>query len=272
MLLLNPDAKPEPDYLDRLLSTIDQGGPNESNAIGGATGRLLREPVNGQAPLIDACGMRLTPTWRHLDRASGQPDRGQHDTRELVFGATGAISLFRRAALEDVAIAGRVFDDWFHTYREDAELCFRLQERGWDVLYEPAARATHRRLVVPGRRRQLSPAVNFHSLKNRYLIRLYHQTAANFLATLPFTLFRDALALGWVLLAERDSLPAYRWLWRNRIALLDRRRLIQGRKKRSIESWFLRDHVPVTAPVDARPKQATTVEEPQASPRAGTSS
>ena len=39
------------------------------------------------------------------------------------------------------------------------------------------------------------------------------------------------------------SLPAYGWLWRNRRALLDRRRLIQGRKTRSIESWFLRSEV-----------------------------
>jgi GT2 family glycosyltransferase len=239
-LVLNPDAAPAPDYLDRLIAAAAEVEATTKRRIGAVTGRLVRTSTNGEPPLLDACGMQLTLTWRHLDRGSGRGDVGQFSRRALVFGATGAASLFRREALEDVAIGGRAFDDWFHTYREDAELCFRLQERGWDVLYEPTARAVHRRLVVPGRRRKLSSATNFHSLKNRYLIRAYHQTPANLVATLPFSLFRDVLALGWVLVGERASLPAYSWLWRNRRALLDRRRMIQGRKKRSIESWFVR--------------------------------
>jgi GT2 family glycosyltransferase len=242
-LLLNPDARPAPDYLDRLLEACasSPAARNGTRGVGAATGRLSRLASDGEPPRLDACGMRLTLTWRHLDRASGRLDRGQHATRASVFGATGAASLFRRAALEDVAIGGRVFDDWFHSFREDAELCFRLQERGWDVVYEPRAQATHRRRVAPGRRRELAPAINFHSLKNRYLLRLYHQTPRNLLATLPFTLFRDAMALGWVLLRERDSLPAYGWLWRNRSALYERRRVIQSRKTHSIEQWFVRD-------------------------------
>jgi GT2 family glycosyltransferase len=240
-LMLNPDAAPAPDYLDRLLAAVAEVEATTRHRIGAATGRLMRTPTgDGERPLLDACGMQLTFTWRHLDRGSGRADAGQFGRRALVFGATGAASLFRREAIDDVAIGGRAFDEWFHTWREDAELCFRLQERGWDVLYEPAARAVHRRLVVPGRRRKVSAATNFHSLKNRYLIRAYHQTPANMVATLPFSLYRDLLALGWVLLGERASLPAYGWLWRNRRALLERRRLIQARKTRSIEGWFLR--------------------------------
>ncbi|HVR29506.1 MAG TPA: glycosyltransferase [Thermoanaerobaculia bacterium] len=239
VLLLNPDARPAPDYLDRLLDASAAAG-NGARGVGAATGRLSRLVAGGERPRLDACGMKLTLTWRHLDRGSGRPDRGQHRTRARVFGATGAASLFRREALEDVAIDGRVFDDWFHSFREDAELCFRLQERGWDVVYEPLAAAQHRRRVAPGRRRELEPEINFHSLKNRYLLRVYHQTPANLVATLPFTLFRDLVALGYVLLRERRSLSAYGWLWRNRHALYERRRRIQGRRTRSIEPWFVR--------------------------------
>ena len=245
-LLLNPDARPRPDYLEHLLRAGGEAGAPGSRGVGAATGRLVRETAAGEPPTIDACGMRLTLTWRHLDRGSGEPDRGQHARRARVFGATGAASLFRRQALEDVAIGGRIFDDGFHSFREDAELCFRLQERGWDVVYEPRAVATHRRRVAPGRRRELAPEINFHSLKNRYLLRTYHQTPANLVATLPCTLFRDALALGYVVLRERDSLGAYRWLWRNRRALLERRRLIQARKVRSIERWFVRSEAAIT--------------------------
>jgi len=190
---------------------------------------------------LDACGMRLTSNWRHLDRGSGEVDRGQLSRPEKVFGATGAASLFRREALDDAAVDGEVFDSRFHSFREDAELCFRLRERGWEVLYEPAALAEHRRFNLPERRSALPAFVNYHSLKNRYLLRIYHQTRANLLRTLLPTLVRDLAALGWVVLRERSSLAAYGWLWRHRAELLRRRRAIQARRTVppwQVDRWF----------------------------------
>lgn len=258
VLTLNADARPAPDYAERLLARAS-GEAERGLAVGAVTGRLLRFAGEGAGDgagqgepagmggstrrTLDACGMRLVPTWRHLDRGSGEPDRGQHARPERVFGATGAASLFARRALEDVAVDGEVFDPRFHSFREDAELAFRLRERGWEVLYEPAARCDHRRRNLPERRAAMPPAVNYHSLKNRYLLRLYHQSWPNLLWTLPCTLWRDALALGHVLLRERSSLAAYRWLWRHRRELLARRRAIQARRtapRQALDRWFLR--------------------------------
>ena len=236
VLTLNADARPSPGYVTRLLARMEQSGLK----VGAVTGRLIRPSQDGPARL-DACGMRLTSTWRHLDRGSGEVDRGQLSAPERVFGATGAASLFRRSALEDVAVEGEVFDSRFHSFREDAELCFRLRERGWEVLYEPAAVCEHRRFNLPERRSQMPAFVNYHSLKNRYLLRLYHQTAGNLVRTLVPTLARDVQALGYVLLRERSSLPAYSWLWRNRADVLRRRRIIQGRRtvpSAEIDRWF----------------------------------
>lgn len=238
VLTLNADARPAPDYLDRLLSRAEA----HTGRVGAVTGRLVRPVQADGSRLLDACGMKLIPTWRHLDRGSGEPDRGQYGRPERVFGATGAASLFRRAALEDVAFApGEVFDPLFHSFREDAELAFRLQERGWDVLYEPAAVAEHRRFNLPERRSQMPAEVNCHSLKNRYLLRLYHQTGRNFARTFFPTLARDVLALGYVLLRERSSLAAYGWLWRHRAEIRSRRRLLQKRRTRpaaELDRWF----------------------------------
>ena len=239
VLLLNADARPGPDYVTRLLERAAHPGVR----AGAVTGRLVRP--DGR---LDACGMRLIPSWRHLDRGSGEEDRGQWAVPERVFGATGAASLFRREALDDVAVEGEVFDPRFHSFREDAELCFRLRERGWEVLYEPTAVAGHRRFNLPERRSGMPPAVNRHSLKNRYLLRVYHQTAGNFVRTFFPALFRDLQALGYVLLRERSSLGAYAWLWRNRRDLLRRRRLIQGRRTvpaREIDRWFFQQGAPL---------------------------
>ncbi|HSF41171.1 MAG TPA: glycosyltransferase family 2 protein, partial [Thermoanaerobaculia bacterium] len=111
----------------------------------------------------------------------------------------------------------------------------------WEVLYDPAAVAEHRRFNLPERRADLPPIVNYHSLKNRYLLRIYHQTGKNLLRTLAPTLGRDLAALGYVLLRERSSLAAYAWLWRNRADLLRRRRTIQERRTvpaAGIDKWF----------------------------------
>ncbi len=245
LLTLNADARLQPDYVRRLVARLTMPHPWP---VGAATGRLLRPVVAGEGrPRIDACGMRLTRSWRHLDRGSGKLDCGQFDRPERVFGATGAASLFRRAALADVSLAGEFFDPAFHSFREDAELAFRLHERGWEVIYEPTARAEHRRQVLPERRRALSAAVNYHSLKNRYLLRLAHQTGSNFWRFLAPTLSRDLVALAYVLTVERTSLPAYAWLWRERHALLARRRQLQARRSAAqgaVERWFQVDGLP----------------------------
>lgn len=248
VLTLNADARPTADYLQRLLagaaSPAANGGRAEfAHGVGAVTGRLVRPPAADGSRRLDACGMRLTPAWRHHDRGSGTLDRGQFARAEPVFGGTGAATLWRREALLDVAIDGEVFDERFHSFREDAELCFRLRERRWEVLYEPAAICEHRRVNLPSRRAAMPPEVNRHSLKNRYLLRLYHQTLRNLIWTLPFATLRDLQALFWVLLFERSSLPAYRWLWTHRRELLPRRRAIQSRRTAGwweVERWFLR--------------------------------
>ena len=238
ILSLNADARPAADYVERLISRMEAHPDLQVAAV---TGRLVRPPAPDGSRDLDACGMRLTRTWRHLDRGSGETDHGQWAAADRVFGATGAASLFRRAALADAAVDGEVFDPRFHSFREDAELCFRLRERGWEVLYEPAAVAEHRRFNLPERRAAMPPAVNLHSLKNRYLLRIYHQTAGNLLRTLLPTAARDLAALGYVLLRERTSFAAYTWLWRHRAELLARRRTIQRRRRLAagdLDRWF----------------------------------
>ena len=244
ILSLNPDARPRPDFLSRLVGTFTR---LREHRIGALTGRLLR-PGDGPEKTIDAAGMHLTLTWRHFDHNSGEIDHGQRPDTERVFGATGAASLFWRQALEDAALDGEIFASEFHSYREDAELCFRLRERGWEVIYEPTAIAVHSRTNLPERRRQMSVAINYHSLKNRYLLRIYHQSASNLLMTFLPAISRDLAIAAYVLVRERNSLASYRWLWNKRRWLLARRRLVQQRRlisARDLNQWFFRRRRPL---------------------------
>ncbi|HSM12994.1 MAG TPA: glycosyltransferase [Thermoanaerobaculia bacterium] len=232
-LTLNADATLDPEFVARLVERLRRSAEHRPGA---ATGRISRSEPPAR---LDACGMYLFWTWRHFDRGAGRTDRGQFARPARVFGATGAATLWVRAAVEDAAVeAGEIFDARFHTFREDAELSMRLQERGFSVLYEPAARARHRRSALPGRRSRLSALANLNSLRNRYLLRIDHQSGWNFLWTLPATLWRDAAALAWALAFERSSLAAYRWLWSHRRELVAHRRRVRGRALRSLDRWF----------------------------------
>ena len=94
----------------------------------------------------------------------------------------------------------------------------------------------------------MPPNVNMHSLKNRYLLRLYHQGGANLLLTGVPTLLRDLAALAYVLVLERSSLQAYRWLWQHRREILHRRREIRARRTvedSAINRWFFRGSLPL---------------------------
>jgi GT2 family glycosyltransferase len=243
VLSLNPDARPAPDAIEELVR-CHRELHGSAFPVAAVTGRLVRPAVGGEPPRLDACGMRLRPSWRHLDRGSDEVDRGQYQHREEVFGGTGAATLYLLEALRDCALGDAAFDADFHSFREDAELCFRFRERGWRVVYEPRARIEHRRTNLPRLRVAMSPAVNFHSLKNRYLLRILHETLPSFVATAVPSLARELGILGHVLLRERDSLAAYAWVWRHRRPLLARRRLLRARRTVSagaVAAWFWRD-------------------------------
>jgi GT2 family glycosyltransferase len=144
-----------------------------------------------------------------------------------VAGASGAAGFYRRSALEAARISTGYFDSDFFLYREDADLALRLSALGWRCLYVPAAVAWHRRRNLPERRRQMSALANFHSVKNRFLLRINNRSLAQQVRTLVPTAARDLVVLAACLTVERTSLPAFGWLWRNRRRLWAKRREIQ---------------------------------------------
>lgn len=229
VLALNPDCRLAPDFSSILAGKLD-ARPD----VGSASGRLVRGEGPDLVPngLMDSAGIYRTAAGRHFDRGSGQFADGRYLAEEEVFGASGAAGFYRREALESATITTGVFDSDFFLYREDADLSWRLQNLGWKCLYVPSAVAFHRRRNLPERRRRMSPLVNFHSVKNRFLLRINNQSLGGAVATLVPTLARDLVVLGACLTIERSSLPAFAWLWRNRQRLWAKRREIQEKIRR----------------------------------------
>ena len=158
-----------------------------------------------------------------------------------VFGVSGAAAVYRRSFINDVTINDEYFDEDFFAYREDADVAWRGRLFGWRALYVPEAIAYHVRTVTPERRRSLPAAINMHSVKNRFLLRLKNEGFYLALRNAPFELSRDLITIGAVLTIERSSLPALGWLWRNRRRILEKRRAIQRRRRvsdRALAEWF----------------------------------
>jgi hypothetical protein len=188
--------------------------------------------------------MVVTPSGRHLDRGAGTPDDGSFDRPAWVFGGTAASILVRREALDDVAYSdSEFFAESFFAYREDAELAWRLQLRGWRCLYAPVAVAAHRRGFRPEEGRRGHAAINRYSVRNRFLVRRHCADGWWYLRCFPWWLLRDVVVIGACLTVERSSLPALADLWRLRFDSHRRRQWVLGRRTvapRQITRWFRR--------------------------------
>jgi GT2 family glycosyltransferase len=231
-LVLNPDAILNPEFLENIVRALEQR-PDAASA----SGKLLR--FDGKT--IDSAGIVWLRNQRHLDRGADEPDLGQFDRPEDIFGPSGAAAFYRVRALHDTAINGQFFDEDYFAYREDADLAWRFRLMGWTSIYVPSAVALHRRRVTPERRSQLSALINYHGVKNRFLLRLNNMTASLYRRDFWRITFRDVQVIVYVLIREWSSLGALLYIVREFPRLWKKRQLIQSRRKIAgpeLDRWF----------------------------------
>lgn len=249
ILTLNPDVLLEKDFIRRLVEAA-QVDPD----IGSVCGKLFSIPATfefSDEQKLDSTGIFFTPTLRHFDRGSQEADTGRYQNPEYVFGATAAAALYRRAMIEDISIQGEFFDADFFAYREDADVAWRAQLLGWRCLYTALARGYHVRTVLPDNRRALPAAINMHSVKNRFLMRIKNVTANLYWRNLIPITARDLLIFIACLVREQSSLKAFWFVARNWNRTLAKRREIMSRRRvdgKYIAEWFRFQPVSYPAP------------------------
>jgi len=232
VLFLNPDTVLKPTCIEELVTALD-ARPDAASACG----KLIR--MDGMT--IDSTGIVMLREQRHLDRGAGEPDLGQYNKPDDIFGPSCAAALYRRKALDDTAIDDQFFDEDFFAYREDADLAWRCRLSGWNAIYVPGAQALHRRRVTPERRRELPKLINYHSVKNRFLLRVNNMSLHLYRTYFWKISARDAAVVGYVFLREWSSIPALFYLVRHFPRLLRKRKRIQQRARANVsdlEKWF----------------------------------
>ena len=244
MLCLNPDVILRPDFISQLVSAGRNAPVEHREKIGAICGKLLRWAPGSEPELtsvIDSTGMHFTRNLRHLDRGADEPDRGQYQSLEYVFGGSGAAVLYHRTMVEDLTINNEFFDEDFFAYREDADLAWRAQILGWRCLYTPRAVAWHVRRVTPERREQLPDFINWHSVKNRFLMRIKNCSLWLYLQLFFPVTARDVVILGYAVLRNWRLFSALFYPLRHCARFMRKRRVIQCRRRvadRDLLHWF----------------------------------
>lgn len=239
VLALNPDVRLSPDFISMAVAAGEQ-----DEQVGSVSGKLLRMSPDFEIPaeaILDSTGIYFTPSLRHFDRGSGEPDRGRYQQFEYVFGTSGAAALYRRRMIDDISIRGEFFDSDFFAYREDADVAWRAQLLGWKCLYTPGAVAFHVRSVLPSNRRSVAPLLNMHSVKNRFLMRLKNTTPSLYARHCFAITVRDCVVVAGCVFREFASLRAFLLVLQSARRTLTKRREIMRRRSvpdEYIARWF----------------------------------
>lgn len=142
ILLVNQDTLWDKNFLDCLFYFLEMH-PD----AGAVSGRLLRWDFPTPTKFIDTLGLRGLPNHRVIEKHGGENWREECEEVKAVevFGVSGALPMFRTAALRDVAPTREVFDADFVSYKEDVDLAWSLRLLGWHAFTVLDAIAYHDR-------------------------------------------------------------------------------------------------------------------------------
>jgi GT2 family glycosyltransferase len=144
LLLLNSDTEVREGAIDRLIETLKSNekaggcGPKLLNTDGSLQPSVSRNPTTVWEILVT--GLRLY--YLLPGRIRGELLLGMfwdHSRRRKVRMLSGAAILLRREVIDSVG----GFDEEFNFYGEDNELCLRIVNAGWELLFAPEAQVVH---------------------------------------------------------------------------------------------------------------------------------
>jgi GT2 family glycosyltransferase len=228
--LLNPDAFPDPNWLERLLAAA---GSNPDVAAFGS--RQMRQ---GSPEVLDGIGDSYHMSglvWR--ERYGARQQASDLEPREI-FSPCAAAALYRRQALNEVG----GFDGDYFCYVEDVDLGFRLRLAGHKAMYVPDAVVHHVGSATTGGQNSVFSV--YHGHRNLEWTFVKNMPGALFWLLLPFHLIMNVMVVVWfisrgqgrvILRAKWDAIKGLPKVWAQR-------RQIQARRVANVKDiWRVLD-------------------------------
>ncbi len=252
-LLLNPDMVIAPDCFEKLVDFADL---NPDAAV--VAPRLMRWDFS-KAPtdaactnIIDSLGLKLLRSRRVVEIGAGEEWASKTESALEVFGVSGTMPLFRRSILEAVQFSdGSIFDETYHSYKEDVDLAFRLRSAGYRAHVVPSVVAYHDRSAVGSsdlsdlaaveNKTQQAGFIKYHSYKNHLATLYKNEYWQNFLLDFPWIIWYETKKLIYFLLFDRPVLAGLKEIWLKRAELKAKRLKIKNTRKiewRELRKWW----------------------------------
>ncbi len=132
VVLLNNDTECDVRFLEELIVA--------ANADGAGSGACKMLNFYNRK-IIDDAGDFIKHHGSPYARGFGEPDSGQFNKPEYIFGACAGAAIYRA----EVFLKAGYFDEEFFAYYEDVDFSFRLQLAGYKCFYNPLAVCYHKR-------------------------------------------------------------------------------------------------------------------------------
>lgn len=238
VLTLNPDMVIDRDFVGSLTMAMDKA----QSAVGSAQAFLYRvERMGRRSTIVDSTGLYMTPFRRQNLRLAGKIQKPEQLSPAYIFGPDGAAAFYRRAMLIDIDQGNGVFDEDYFMHKEDVDVCWRAQLRGWRSVFVPGAVGYHIRSFRPGRRVHMHAPLRTMALRNRYYLMIKNDLPLLWIRNLPWIALYDLGIFLYVLFWERESLPAYAQVLKNFRSIFKKRMRIQRSRRAStayMSRWF----------------------------------
>lgn len=247
VMIINPDIIMEPDFIEKLHNFM-----LTDDSFAAISGKLLKYDFSNDKKLnyIDSAGIVMYRSRRCIDRGQNQEDMGQYDKTERVFGVCGAAPFYRKSALEDIRINDEYFDEDFFAYKEDVDLSWRLNLKGYKCMYYPEAVAYHGRglggskggvLNFIRHRKTQSKFLRGISFRNHMLMLIKNETEETYKRDRFKILKRELAFLCYALVFEPFTFKYLKEVMNLKKKMVDKRRKVMEKAtdKSSIFNVFL---------------------------------
>ncbi len=233
--LLNPDAIPADNWLERLVAATKRW-PDVACFASRMVQERRPECLDGAGDAYHTSGL----VWR---RGYGRPSATPaYNEPKEVFSACAAAALYRRDAFE--AVGG--FDEDFFCYLEDVDLGFRLRLAGYRCLYVPDAIVHH---VGSATTAKDSDFAVYHGHRNLVWTYIKNMPGPLFWLYLPQHILLNVFTSIWyavrgrgrvILKAKWDAIKGLPRMWRKRREIQARRVVSAWEVRRVMEKGWLR--------------------------------
>jgi hypothetical protein len=185
-VLINSDIEVSPNWLEPLVRMADS-----DQKIAACQPKILNynakayfEYAGASGGFIDVLGY---PFCRGRILSHTEKDKGQYDDAQKVFWATGAC-LFVRAEVYKT-LGG--LDENFFAHMEEIDLCWRMQNAGYDIWVAPLSKVYH---VGGGTLQAVNPQKTFYNFRNNLLMILKNNSFFKAYLIILTRLILDGLA------------------------------------------------------------------------------